>query len=133
MDGYYQAQVSMPYFKGAARQRGRGLGTLALAVGRTAYPIFKKFVLPTAKRLGKAALESAAPELLELASGRSKPKASLKRIYNDGKVIKDGDNITNYRYNNSLADIITKIPSLKYKFLGYYPANQYPNLVQNSF
>ena len=70
----------MPYFKGAARQRGRGLGTLALAVGRTAYPIFKKFVLPTAKRLGKAALESAAPELLELASGRSKPKASLKRI-----------------------------------------------------
>ena len=35
--------------------------------------------------------------------------------------------------NKSLADIIAKIPSLKYKFLGSYPANQYPNLVQNSF
>jgi hypothetical protein len=33
MDGYYQDQVSMPYFKGSARQRGRGLGTFALTVG----------------------------------------------------------------------------------------------------
>ena len=80
MDGYYSAQVSMPYFQGSARQRGRGLGTLALAVGRTAIPIFKKFILPAAKRMGKIALETAAPELLDIASGYTTPKAAFKRV-----------------------------------------------------
>ena len=80
MDGYYQAQIQMPYFQGAARQRGRGLGSLALRLGRTALPIFKKFILPTAKRLGKTALEFAAPELLDIVAGRTKPKQALKRV-----------------------------------------------------
>ena len=70
----------MPYYKGAVRQRGRGLGVAAYAVGRTAIPIIKKYILPTAKRLGKIALTHAAPELIEVATGRSKTKDALKRV-----------------------------------------------------
>ena len=80
MDGYYQAQVSMPYYKGVARQRGRGLGAIASTVGRTAFPIFKKFILPAIKSLAPIAAAAAAPELLEVARGRTKPKAAFKRV-----------------------------------------------------
>jgi hypothetical protein len=80
MDGHYQAHVQMPYFQGASRQRGKGLGSMAFAVARTALPIFKKFILPAAKRIGKTALEFAAPELLEVIAGRTKPKQALKRV-----------------------------------------------------
>ena len=79
MDGYYQAQVQMPYFRGTARQRGRGLGSLAFAIGRTALPIMKKYVFTAAKRIGKSIIENAVPELIEVASGRAKPKEALKR------------------------------------------------------
>ena len=80
MDGYYQSQSTMPYYHGAARQRGRGLGSLAIAVGRTAIPLFKKFVLPAAKRLGKTAIEVGAPELLEIVAGNTKPREAIKRV-----------------------------------------------------
>lgn len=80
MDGYYQAQVDMPYFKGSARQPGRGLGTMALKVGRTALPILKKYIIPAAKRFGKSLLENAGPEMLEIASGNVKPRQALKRV-----------------------------------------------------
>lgn len=80
MDGYYQNQAQTPYYQGAARQRGRGLGSAALVVGRAAIPLFKNFILPTAKRLGKTALEFAIPELLDIVSGETKPKAALKRV-----------------------------------------------------
>ena len=80
MDGYYQSQVDMPYFQGTARQRGRGLGAVALRMGRTAIPLLKKYVLPAAKRIGREAIELAVPELMEVVAGRANPKAALKRV-----------------------------------------------------
>ncbi len=79
MEGYYQAQASMPYFSGAARQRGRGLGSLALSIGRTALPIFKKFIVPAAKRIGRNVMQDALPEVMDVVSGRAKPRQALKR------------------------------------------------------
>lgn len=80
MDAYYANQVNAPYFRGSARQRGRGFGSVALTVGRAAIPLIRKFVLPAAKRMGKTALELAVPELMEIATGKTKPKAAAKRI-----------------------------------------------------
>jgi hypothetical protein len=79
MDNYYQSQVSMPYCQGPARQRGRGLlsGMLAL---RTALPLIQKYILPSAKRLGKSVLENALPEVLDVISGRTKIKSAVKRV-----------------------------------------------------
>ena len=75
MAGY----TNLEYFKGTPRQRGRGLGALAGKIARTAFPIFRKYVLPTAKKLGKDALEAALPELGEVIAGRSSIKKATKR------------------------------------------------------
>ena len=41
--------IDMPYFKGIPRQRGRGLGALALSVARTAIPILQ-FYCPSCQK-----------------------------------------------------------------------------------
>ena len=71
MDGYYQKQASMPYFTGAARQRGSGLGALATNVGRFAFPLFKNILIPAAKQFATDLALEAAPELINLADGES--------------------------------------------------------------
>ena len=53
----------LEYFKGTPRQTGRRLAALAGKNARTALPIFRKQVLPTAKKLGKDALQAALPKL----------------------------------------------------------------------
>ncbi len=75
MDGYNDS----PYFHGASRQRGSGLGSLALSVGRFAIPFLRKMAIPAARRVGKAFIEEAAPELLNVISGQSKPRQAFKR------------------------------------------------------
>ena len=37
-------EVELPYYKGMARQRGRGFGALAQVIGRIAIPFLKKNV-----------------------------------------------------------------------------------------
>ena len=61
--------IDMPYFKGIPRQRGRGLGALALSVARTAIPIFRNFIVPAAKKVGRDFIKSAVPEIDEALSG----------------------------------------------------------------
>ena len=75
MAGY----TNLEYFKGIPRQRGRGLGALAGKFARTVFPIFRENVLPTAKKLGKDALEAALPQLGEKIAGRSSIKKATKR------------------------------------------------------
>ena len=55
-------QVDIPFYRGIGRQRGRGFGALAQAIGRTRIPFLRKYIVPAAKRLGA--------DLLEFAVGR---------------------------------------------------------------
>ena len=41
------------YFRGYARQRGRGFGALEQTIWRTAIPFLRRYVVPAAKRVGK--------------------------------------------------------------------------------
>ena len=55
MDSYYANQAtSLPHFSGHYRQRGSGFGALAAGIGRVALPLARRFILPTAKRIGKS-------------------------------------------------------------------------------
>lgn len=78
MDGYYHAQASMPYYSGAARQRGRGLGAVARTVGRIAMPLLKNVFLPAAKRVARDFLIESSGELPGMLSGKVKPKNAFK-------------------------------------------------------
>ena len=54
MDSYYANQAtSLPHFSGHYRQRGSRFGALAAGIGRVALPLARRFILPTAKRIGK--------------------------------------------------------------------------------
>jgi hypothetical protein len=85
MEEYYSKQVAMPYFRGAARQRGRGLLTASAALGavRAIYPIakplFKKYILPAAKRLGTSFIHNLVPEVVDAAKGKQKLTKGVKR------------------------------------------------------
>lgn len=79
MDAYFQSQGELPHFRGGSRQRGSGLGTLALAAGSTALPVIKKLLLPAAKRFGKELLLQAAPEAIDVLQGKQSIKKATKR------------------------------------------------------
>ena len=72
------ASDNIPYFRGVARRRGRGLGALALSVARTAIPIFRNFIVPAAKKVGRDFVTSAVPELSDVISGKQSFKKALK-------------------------------------------------------
>ena len=73
-------QVEIPYYRGFGQRRGRGFGALAQVIGRTAIPFLRKFILPAAKRVGADLLESAAPEVAEVVSGRENFKTVAKSV-----------------------------------------------------
>lgn len=74
------AAVNLPYFRGHARQRGRGFGALAQTLGRTAIPFIKKFIVPAAKRVGADFLELAAPEIGDVITGKKNVKTFAKDV-----------------------------------------------------
>ena len=79
MDSYYANQAtSLPYFSGHYRQRSSGFGALAAGIGRVALPLARRFILPTAKRIGKELLKQSVPELLDVVSSKKSPKQALK-------------------------------------------------------
>ena len=73
-------QVEIPCYRGVGRQRGRGFGALAQFIGRTAIPFLRKYVVPTAKRIGADRLEFAVPEIAEVVSGRMNFKTAAKSV-----------------------------------------------------
>ena len=80
MDSDYanQATTSLPHFSGYYRQRGSGFGALAAGIGRVALPLARRFILPTAKRIGKELLKQSVPELLDVVSSKKSPKQAFK-------------------------------------------------------
>ena len=73
-------QVEIPYYRAVGRQRGRGFGSLAQVIGRTAIPFLRKYVVPAAKRIGADMLEFAVPEIAEVVSGRKNFKTAAKSV-----------------------------------------------------
>ena len=79
MDNYYSNQVNLPYYAGAARQRGSGLGALALTVGRYALPVLRNVLLPAAKRFGADLVTEGLPELGRAVDSGGGYKRALSR------------------------------------------------------
>ena len=79
MDSYYANQASsLPHFSGYYRQRGSGFGALAADIGRVALPLARRFILQTAKRIGKELLKQSVPELLDVVISIKSPKQAFK-------------------------------------------------------
>jgi len=79
MDAYYSNQIQLPYYSGAARQRGSGLGALAATVGRFALPVFRNVLFPAAKKFTQNLVAEAAPEMINLIDGKTNFKKATKR------------------------------------------------------
>ena len=79
MDSYYANQAtSLPHFSGHYRQRGSGVGALAAGIGRVALPLARRFILTTAKRIGKELLKQSVPDILDLRGNKRSPRQAIK-------------------------------------------------------
>ena len=73
-------QVKIPYYRGVGRQCGRGFGSLAQVIGRTAIPFLRIYIVPAAKRVGADLLEFVVSEIAEVVSGRKNFKTAAKSV-----------------------------------------------------
>ena len=90
MDSYYANQAtSFPHFSGHYRQRGSGFGALAAGIGRVALPLARRFILPTAKRIGKELWKQSVPEILDVVGSKKSPKQAFKNTI--AKTVKKTD------------------------------------------
>ena len=81
MDSYYANQAtSLPHSSGHYRQRGSGFGALAAGSGRVALPLARRFILPTANRIGKELLKQSVPEILDVVGGKKSKQAFKNTI-----------------------------------------------------
>ena len=79
MDSYYGNQAtSLTHFSGNYRQRGSEIGALAAGIERVALPLARRFVLSTAKRIGKELLKQSVQEILDVVGGKKSPKQAFK-------------------------------------------------------
>ena len=116
MDSYYANQAtSLPHFSGHYRQRSSGFGALAAGFGRVAPPLARRFILPTANRIGKELLKQSVPELLDVVSSKKSPMQALKNTIS--KTAKNADwwitekNITTTWTKRSVNELIQKVES----------------------
>ena len=72
--------LELLYYRGIGRQRGRSFGALAQITGRAAVPFMRKNIVPAAKRVGADLLEFAAPELVDVVSGKKIFKTADKSV-----------------------------------------------------
>ena len=112
-------QVEILFFSGTGRQRGRGFGTLAQVIGRTAFPFLRKYIVPAAKRAGADFLEIAVPENADVVGGqknfktvaKGKGKQTLGKQLGSGKRKKTASRVlatkSAKQTNRSRGDILT--------------------------
>ena len=72
--------LKLPYYKSIGRQRGRGFGTLAQVIEKTAIPILRKYIVPAAKHVGADLLEFAVPEVVDVVSGKKIFKTAARIV-----------------------------------------------------
>ena len=81
MSGSFHKQNPLNnYYRGPVRQRGSGIGSLALKVARHALPLLSKYVLPSAKRVGKDFALNLLPEVFDVVTGRGCEPATSSSI-----------------------------------------------------
>ena len=73
-------ELELPYYRGVARQRGKGFGALAQVIGRTAVPFVKNVIVQAARRVGADLLEYAVPEMAEVISGKKNLKLTVTSV-----------------------------------------------------
>ena len=71
-------QVEVPFYRGVCRQRGRGFGALAQAIGRTAILFLHKYIVP--KCASADWLKYAARKIAEVVGGRKNFKTAAKSV-----------------------------------------------------
>ena len=87
MDSYYANQAtSLPHFSGHYRQRGSNFGALAAGIRRAALPLERRFILPTAKRIGKELLKQSVPEIEDVVGNKNSPKQAIRNT--TSKIVK---------------------------------------------
>ena len=81
MSGSFHKQNPLNnYYRGPVRQRGSGIGSLALKVALHALPLLSKYVLPSAKRVGKDFALNLLPEVFDVVTGRGGEPATTSSI-----------------------------------------------------
>ena len=81
MSGSFHKQNPLNnYYRGPVRQRGSGIGSLALKVARHALPLLSKYVLLSAKRVGKDFALNLLPEVFDVVTGRGGEPATSSSI-----------------------------------------------------
>ena len=81
MNGSFHKQNPINnYYRGPVRQSGSGIGSLALKVARHALPLLSKYVLPSAKRVGKDFALNLLPEVFDVVTGRGGEPATTSSI-----------------------------------------------------
>ena len=73
-------QVEFPYYRGIARQYGRGFGAGAQVIGNTVIHFLRNYIVPAAKRVGADLLELPSPKIAEVVSGRKSFKTPVKCV-----------------------------------------------------
>ena len=91
MDAHYHSQIRRNHnhhhathqnasFSGPVRQMGAGaggLGAFAMRMGRMAFPVVRKYILPVAKELGRNLLEAAIPEIGQVLADKKRPSGKM--------------------------------------------------------
>ena len=72
--------LEVPCYKGIGRQRGRGFGSLAQVIGRTAILFLRKYIVPAAKLVDADLLEFAVPEVADVVSEKNNFKTAAKSL-----------------------------------------------------
>ena len=81
MSGSFHKQNPLNnYYRGPVRQRGSGIGSLALKPARHALPLLSKYVLPSAKRVRKDFALNLLHEVFDVVTGRGGEPATTSNI-----------------------------------------------------